>query len=77
MQRLGEVPHAVPGVCYGMVSPVRESSDLLQYFAVVEVHQGAEPPPEHLEVASDMAHSSGADLKIYDSRHYAAPISHE
>ena len=44
LQRLGEVPHAVPGVCYGVVSPVRESSDQLQYCAAVEVRQKAALP---------------------------------
>jgi AraC family transcriptional regulator len=44
LNRLGEVPHAVPGVCYGVVSPVRESSDQLQYFAAIEVSQPAALP---------------------------------
>ncbi|OOG37917.1 helix-turn-helix domain-containing protein [Polaromonas sp. A23] len=44
LSRLGEVPHAVPGVCYGVVSPVREFSDQLQYFAAVEVSQQAALP---------------------------------
>lgn len=44
LPRLGEVPHAVPGVCYGVVSPVRESSDQLQYFAAIEVSQKAALP---------------------------------
>ncbi len=41
LERLGEVPHAVPGVCYGVVSPLRDSSDQLQYFAAIEVSQKA------------------------------------
>jgi len=45
LSRLGEVPHAVPGVCYGVVGPVRESSDQLQYFAAIEVRQSAALPP--------------------------------
>lgn len=45
LPRLGEVPHAVPGVCYGVVSPVRETSDQLQYFAAIEVGQRAALPP--------------------------------
>lgn len=45
LPRLGEVPHAVPGVCYGVVSPVRETSDQLQYFAAIEVSQQAALPP--------------------------------
>nr|WP_295771097.1 helix-turn-helix domain-containing protein [Rhodoferax sp.] len=44
LPRLGEVPHAVPGVCYGVVSPVRASSDQLQYFAAIEVSQKAALP---------------------------------
>lgn len=44
LPRLGEVPHAVPGVCYGVVSPVRETSDQLQYFAAIEVSQRAALP---------------------------------
>lgn len=44
LSRLAEVPHAVPGVCYGVVSPVRESSDQLQYFAAIEVSQQAALP---------------------------------
>ncbi len=44
MARLSEVPHAVPGVCYGVVSPVQQSSDQLQYFAAIEVDQPAAPP---------------------------------
>jgi AraC-like DNA-binding protein/predicted transcriptional regulator YdeE len=44
LPRLGEVPHAVPGVCYGVVSPVREASDQLQYFAAIEVSQQAALP---------------------------------
>ncbi|MDR7307027.1 helix-turn-helix domain-containing protein [Rhodoferax saidenbachensis] len=44
LARLAEVPHAVPGVCYGVVSPVRESSDQLQYFAAIEVSHRAELP---------------------------------
>lgn len=44
LPRLGEVPHAVPGVCYGVVRPVHESSDQLQYFAAIEVSQQAALP---------------------------------
>lgn len=44
LPRLDEVPHAVPGVCYGVVSPVRASSDHLQYFAAIEVTQKAALP---------------------------------
>jgi AraC family transcriptional regulator len=44
LPRLGEVPHAVPGVCYGVVSPVHDSSDQLQYFAAIEVSQKAALP---------------------------------
>ncbi len=44
LTRLGEVPHAVPGVCYGVVSPVRAASDQLQYFAAIEVSQRAALP---------------------------------
>jgi AraC family transcriptional regulator len=44
LPRLGEVPHAVPGVCYGVVSPVHDSSDQLQYFAAIEVSQRAALP---------------------------------
>lgn len=44
LSRLAEVPHAVPGACYGVLNPVRESSDQLQYFAAIEVRQiGALP----------------------------------
>lgn len=45
LPRLAEVPHAVPGVCYGVVSPMRASSDQLQYFAAIEVSQQAALPP--------------------------------
>lgn len=44
LPRLSEVPHAVPGMCYGVVSPVHTSSDQLQYFAAIEVTQRAALP---------------------------------
>lgn len=44
LTRLGEVPHAVLGVCYGVVSPVHDASDQLQYFAAIEVSQTAALP---------------------------------
>lgn len=44
LPRLGEVPHAVAGVCYGVVCPVHDASDQLQYFAAIEVSQTAALP---------------------------------
>jgi len=44
LARLSEVPHAVHGVCYGVVSPVHDASDQLQYFAAIEVSQTAALP---------------------------------
>lgn len=44
LPRLAEVPYAVPGACYGVVSPVGAASDQLQYFAAIEVSQRAALP---------------------------------
>lgn len=37
MSRLGEVQHAVPGVCYGVVNALGPLGDQLQYHAAIEV----------------------------------------
>lgn len=45
MSRLAEVPHAVRGICYGVVRPISERGEMLEYFAAVEVSaQGPCPP---------------------------------
>lgn len=44
MPRLAEIPHRVPGVCYGVVSQTASTTDLLLYHAAIEVsHAGALP----------------------------------
>ena len=42
--RLGEIPHTVSGVCYGVVSQTASTSDLLQYHAAIEVSQAGPLP---------------------------------
>lgn len=52
MPRLAEIPHRVPGVCYGVVSQTASTSDLLLYHAAIEVSQVSEVPEGmvHFEV---------------------------
>lgn len=44
ISRLAEVPHTVPGTCYGVVRPVHDATDQLEYFAAIEVRQRAALP---------------------------------
>jgi AraC family transcriptional regulator len=39
LARLGEIEHAVAGTCYGVVRPIKEDSDQLEYFAAIEVSE--------------------------------------
>ena len=43
MKRFEEIPHVVPGICYGLVRQAEPGSEKLEYFAVVEVTD-IEPP---------------------------------
>lgn len=45
LPRLGEVGHAVPGVCYGVVRQERVDTDRLEYFAAIAVHGTGPTPP--------------------------------
>lgn len=44
LSRLHEVEHAVPGCCYGVVSPVTDGSGRLQYLAGIESRSEGVPP---------------------------------
>lgn len=44
MLRLSEVPHAVKGLCYGVVQPVSTHGELLEYFAAIEVSESGPLP---------------------------------
>ena len=52
MPRLAEIPHRVPGVCYGVVSQTASTSDLLLYHAAIKVSQAGALPEGmvHFEV---------------------------
>jgi len=50
LARMAEVPHAVKGTCYGVVSPVHACSDQLQYLAGIEVSQLAPLPHGMVEL---------------------------
>lgn len=44
LPRLGEVPQAVPGCCYGIVCPRRENADELEYLAAIAVRSEVAVP---------------------------------
>ena len=37
MSRIAEVAHQVPGICYGIIQQTKEKTDLLEYYAAIEV----------------------------------------
>jgi AraC family transcriptional regulator len=38
LSRLGEIENTVPGMCYGVVQQTKEKTDLLEYYAAIEVN---------------------------------------
>jgi len=44
VQRLQEIPHRVPGMCYGLVQQTAADSDLLEYYAAVAVERVSDLP---------------------------------
>jgi predicted transcriptional regulator YdeE len=50
--RLGEVPSAVPGVCYGIVCQAEPDSELLDYTAAIEVSG----TPQHASLPAGTVH---------------------
>jgi AraC family transcriptional regulator len=50
LRRMSEVVRLTPGVAYGIVRP-RRRSDLLEYYACVEVDRDARVPPEMSSIA--------------------------
>lgn len=46
LARLGQVTHAVEGLCYGVVKPASDRDDLLDYVAAIEVGEGSRFPED-------------------------------
>lgn len=44
LARLGEIPDCVPGACYGVLYQAQQQSDLLEYYAAIEVSRVTELP---------------------------------
>ena len=46
MSRINEVEHSVPGICYGIIQQTKSKTDLLEYYAAIEVTKVDSLPDE-------------------------------
>ena len=75
MARLSEVPHSIAGTCYGVVQPVANDTDLLEYYAAIAVsHLDVMPPGMHSIVIDKSRYAmfthTGAASKLDNTVNY-------
>ena len=50
MSRIGEVEFSVPSICYGIIRQTKEKTELLEYYAAIEVTKVSSLPDEMVSV---------------------------